>query len=73
MTTPVWTELVCGTCATTTSGRYAFNGRIEVKAMKSEAKAIGWTFKHDECFCSKNCLTRYEAENPDKLTSKASE
>jgi hypothetical protein len=62
MKTPVWTELVCRDCAHSTSGRFSFNGKIEVREMRKEATAQGWKFKHGECFCSQHCLDNFERE-----------
>lgn len=62
MTTPVWTELVCRTCAIASNGRFAGNGRIEVRKLRADAERIGWRLKHDECFCSIACLNRHERE-----------
>ncbi len=60
MTTPIWCELVCIECASTTSGRHTY-GAIPRASMKREATKDGWIFKHDDCFCSAACLRRYEA------------
>lgn len=63
MVTPVWTELVCMTCSTRApEGRFAFNGRIELKVLKDSATKFGWVFKHDECFCSDICRIQYEQQ-----------
>ena len=65
MTTPVWTELVCHTCSEAHSGRFSFNGRIEVRKLRADAAKRGWLFKHDEVFCSDICLSHYENESQD--------
>jgi hypothetical protein len=55
----IWCELVCYTCATPSPGMHV-RGRIPRRLLVREARRHGWLFKHDENFCSENCLEHYE-------------
>ncbi len=59
MTFPVWLEVVCGYCSTTTAGRFTYKGNIPVRQIKNEAKANGWVFKYNDCFCSEYCADKH--------------
>lgn len=59
---PVWSELVCLSCATTTSGEFN-SGKLRKQSMVAHAKRQGWLFKHDDCFCSQKCLTQFEKDS----------
>lgn len=62
MVTPVWVEFVCRKCAKVEIGQYVTNGQIPVRALKKEALKQGWLFKHNEVFCSDDCVTKHETE-----------
>ena len=55
---PVWCELVCRECSTTTAGRFSY-GSPGRNHMHKEAMEEGWLFRHNECFCSRKCLEEY--------------
>jgi hypothetical protein len=53
MSTPVWCELVCDNCAATTSGLWAWGGKMSVKDMKASARKRGWTLQGTLVCCGK--------------------
>lgn len=58
MSIPIWTEVVCRTCATAHNGEFTYS-KLRRRSLVDAAKANGWIFKEDECFCSAGCLDRY--------------
>ena len=62
-TPAIWTELVCRTCARAEIGHYAAERKIPMRALRADAKRHGWRLVYNECFCSDECVSRYEEES----------
>ncbi len=58
----VWTELVCGSCATTSPGLYAANS-IQRRKLMRMASSAGWVRDGEEAFCSTQCRDQWRADN----------
>ena len=61
MSTPVWCELVCRTCAGTIAGRFVY-AAVPRRRMKAIALAAGWQFLDDDVFCSPVCVRWYREQ-----------
>lgn len=61
---PVWCELVCGTCAKRSEGMFTL-GAVPRAVLKKNAKAEGFWFHNDDCYCSFKCLQKgLKSEHP---------
>jgi hypothetical protein len=57
---PVWVELVCCTCATTSEGMHSWHPhRNTTEELVESARRARWVFAHAEAFCSDSCLEAY--------------
>ena len=51
----IWCELVCVTCAVTTSGQFTFKTSVPRASMVQEAREKGWKPRAGDIVCRK-CL-----------------
>lgn len=54
---PIWCELVCPGCATTTAGRFTYTG-VPHAAMRRTAMREGWVFANEDVYCSLKCVAK---------------
>lgn len=57
MNLPVWCELVCGVCAKRSEGMFT-TGAMPRALLKKNAKAEGFYFFKNDCYCSFTCLRK---------------
>lgn len=58
MTWPIWCEIVCRECASTTAGQFNYSS-LKKNEMRNEAMRNGWKIVNNDWLC-KECLRTKE-------------
>lgn len=63
MKAPMWVEFVCRKCSHHVVGDFVSTSHIPKRMLVKAAKNRGALFKHNEVFCSNECLDLFEKQD----------